>query len=160
MKRQILPAFSLLLPMGLLLGGCASLEPAPVCDMGRVASQRELVAGPATVDGSSSGLKEMPMNSVSINDPNIIRKLMVRSIAARRTATGTVEVVAQVVNCTDFPLSAEARTQFYGTDQAPVEPVSAWHRLQLGPHSTNSYRELSLGTKDVDGYMIEMREGQ
>jgi len=155
MKRLLVPAFGLL-----LLGGCASLDPAPHCDMSRVASQRDLVPGPAMVEDEKSPLKEMPMNSVNITDPNIIRKLYVRSIAARRTETGTVEVVAQVVNCTDFPQNAEARTQFYATDGAAAEPVSAWRRMQLAPRTSNTYRELSLGDKSVDGYMIEMREGK
>lgn len=155
MKRLLVPAVGVL-----LLGGCASLDPAPQCDMGRVAGQRDLVAGPAMVEGSSSPLKEMPMNSVNITDPGIIRKLYVRSIAARRTETGTVEVVAQVVNCTDFPQNAEARTQFYAADGAASEPVSAWRRMQFAPRTSNTYRELSLGDKAVDGYMIEMREGK
>lgn len=155
MKRIAVSALGLL-----LLGGCASLDPAPHCDMARVASQRDLVAGPAMVEGEKSPLKEMPMNSVTITDPNIIRKLYVRSIAARRTETGTVEVVAQVVNCTDFAQSAEARTQFYAADGAAAEPVSAWRRLQFSPRTSTTYRELSLGDKGVDGYMIEMREGQ
>ncbi len=141
-----------------LLGGCANMEPAPYCNMSQVSSQRDLVPGPAMVPGETSPLKEMPMNSVSITDPGILHKLYIRAIAARRTATGTVEVIAQVVNCTDFQLNAEARTQFYDGAGAPSEPVSAWQRFHLSPRTTNSYRELSMGDKTVDGYMIEMRE--
>lgn len=141
-----------------LLGGCAPMEPAPFCDMSRVASQRDLVAGPAMVQGETSPLKEMPMNSVNITDPAILSKLYIRAINARRTPGGTVEVVAQVVNCTDFPLNAEARTQFFDNTQAPSEPVSAWQRIHLPPRTSNRYRELSIGDKNVDGYMIEMRE--
>ncbi|RAU21524.1 hypothetical protein CU669_12550 [Paramagnetospirillum kuznetsovii] len=153
MRRLLAPVLGLL-----LLGGCASMEPAPHCDMSRISGQRDLVPGPAMVPGESSPLKEMPMNSVNITDPAIMNKLYVRSIAARRTATGTVEVVAQVVNCTDFQQTAEARTQFYDSTGVASEPVSAWQRLHLSPRTSSAYRELSMGDKTVDGYMIEMRE--
>ncbi|OAN53698.1 hypothetical protein A6A04_13925 [Paramagnetospirillum marisnigri] len=153
MKRLFAPALGLL-----LLGGCSGIEPAPHCDMGRVSSQRDLVPGPAMVPDEKSPLKEMPLNSVNITDPAIINKLYVRSISARRTATGTVEVMAQVVNCTDFPLNAEARTQFTDASGAPAEIVSAWQRVHLSPRTIGNYRELSLGDKTVDGYLIEMRE--
>jgi hypothetical protein len=153
MRRLLATAFGLL-----LLGGCTTMDPAPRCDMGRVSSQRDLIPGPAMVPGESSPLKEMPLNSVNITDERILNKLYIRAITARRTATGTVEVVAQVVNCTDFPLNAEARTQFYDAAPAPSEPVSAWKRLHLSPRTSNVYSEFSMGAQTVDGYMIEMRE--
>ena len=43
---------------------------------------------------------------------NVINKLYVRSVGAQRTATGTVKVYSQIINCTDYPLNVEARTQF------------------------------------------------
>jgi hypothetical protein len=153
MRRLLASSFGLL-----LLGGCTTMDPAPYCDMGRINSQRELVPGPAMVPDEKSPLKEMPLNSVNITDPNIINKLYVRAINARRTGTGTVEVVAQVVNCTDFPQNAEARTQFYDSAQVPSEPVSAWKRLHLPPRSNNLYTEFSMGAQSVDAYFIEMRE--
>ncbi|CAA7626319.1 hypothetical protein [Magnetospirillum sp. SS-4] len=142
----------------LLLGGCSGMEPAPHCDMGRVSSQRDLVPGPAMIPGEPSPLKEMPLNSASIIDANIINKVHVRAITARRTATGTVEVVAQVVNCTDFPLNAEARTQFYDGALSPSEPASAWRRLALPARAVTGYHEFSIGAQTVEHYLIEMRE--
>jgi len=153
MRRLFATTFGLL-----LLGGCTTMDPAPVCNMSRVASQRDLVPGPAMVPDESSPLKEMPLNSVNITDGNIINKLYVRAITAGRTGTGTVKVVAQVVNCTDFPLNAEARTRFVTAAQAPAEPVSAWKRFHLAPHTVEDYSEFSTGAETVDGYLIEMRE--
>lgn len=153
MRASLAPLLGLL-----LLGGCSGMEPAPHCDMGRISWQRELVPGPAMVPGEPSPLKEMPLNSVSIIDANIINKVHVRAINARRTPTGTVEVVAQVVNCTDFPLNAEARTQFYDGAQVPSEPVSAWRRMPLPARATTAYREFSTGAQSVEHYLIEMRE--
>jgi len=74
------------------------------------------------------------------------------------SATGTVEVYSQIVNCTDFALNAEARTQFYDVGQAPSEPVSAWKRFSLPPRTSNTYRETSIGTQNASYYMVELRE--
>ncbi|MGE5546456.1 MAG: hypothetical protein ACM33T_06145 [Solirubrobacterales bacterium] len=141
------------------LAGCQqTMEPAPICNMAGIAAQRQLVALPAATPSDPSPLLEMPLNSVSITDFNIIQKIYVRSASARRTPTGTVEAYAQVINCTDYPLNVEARTQFYDQGQAPSEPVSAWKRMALPPRTSNTYRESSIGTKNVQYYMVELRE--
>jgi len=142
----------------LLIVSACTQEPAPICNMGAIASQRQLAAVPSAVPGGESPLLEMPLNSVSITDYAIINKVFVRAINARRTPTGTVEVYSQVVNCTDYPLQAEARTQFYDAAQAPSEPVSAWKRFALPPRTSNTYRETSIGTQSAAYYMIELRE--
>lgn len=148
------------LVMFLSVSACQQMEPASICDMSAIASQRTLVSVPAAIPGGDSPLQEMPLNSVSITDHKIINKVYVRSVNARRTPSGTVELYAQVINCTDHPLQAEARTQFYDAGQAPAEPVSAWKRLYLPPRTSNTYRELSLGTTNIHAYMVEMREGE
>lgn len=141
------------------LAGCVQVqEPAPICNMSAIAAQRQLVALPAAVPGEASPLLEMPLNSVSILDHAIMQKVFVRSVSSRRTPTGTVEVVSQVVNCTDYPLNLEARTQFYDPGQTASEPVSAWKRFAMPARSSNTYRESSLGTRNAAFYMVEMRE--
>ncbi|MBI5163770.1 MAG: hypothetical protein HY985_07690 [Magnetospirillum sp.] len=148
-----------LVPLVLALAGCAQVqEPAPVCNMAAINSQRQLIALPGLAPGDPSPVIEMPLNSVSIVDPKIINKVYVRQVGARRTATGTVEVTAQVINCTDFPLNAEARTQFYDQMQAPGEPVSAWKRVSLPARTSNTYRESSMGSRNAAYYMVELRE--
>lgn len=141
------------------LAGCAQVqEPAPICNMAGISAQRQLVALPAAAPGEPSPLLEMPLNSVSIVDHTIIQKVFVRSINARRTPTGTVEVVSQIINCTDYPLNVEARTQFYDQTQIASEPVSGWRRFALPARTSNTYRESSIGTKNAAYYMVEMRE--
>lgn len=141
------------------LAGCAQVqEPAPICNMAGIAAQRQLVALPAAAPGEPSPLLEMPLNSVSITDHAIIQKVFTRQVTARRTPTGTVEVVAQIINCTDHPLNVEARTQFYDQSQTASEPVSAWKRFAMPARSSNSYRESSIGAKNANFYMVEMRE--
>lgn len=139
---------------------CGVMEPAPVCDMGAIERQRQLVAGPAAIAGEASPVVEMPLNSVSITDFSIINKIHVRSVNVRRSPTGTVELWSQIMNCTDYPLRAEVRTQFYDKSQAPSEPVSAWKSLYLDPRSNNTYRESSIGTDAARYYMVELREGR
>jgi hypothetical protein len=140
------------------LAGCAQVqEPAPVCNMSGISAARQLVALPAA-PGEASPLTEMPLNSVSITDYNVVNKLFVRQVSAQRTQTGTVRVVSQIINCTDYPLNIEARTQFYDQAQSPSEPVSAWKRLNIAPRTNNTYSESSLGTKNVAFYMVELKE--
>ncbi|KAF0114149.1 MAG: hypothetical protein FD149_1923 [Rhodospirillaceae bacterium] len=160
MNRHAIVKGSTVLVMFLSASACQHMEPAPICDMGAIASQRTLVSVPAAVPGGASPLQEMPLNSVSITDHRILNKVYVRNVTARRTPSGTVELYAQVINCTDHPLQTEARTQFYDAGQAPAEPVSAWKRLYLPPRTSNIYREFSLGTTSIHAYMVEMREGE
>ena len=140
-----------------LLGACAQ-QPAPICNMEAISKQRQLVAVPSLVPFGASPLLEMPLNSVSVTDFAIVNKVFVRAVNARRSPTGTVEVYSQIVNCTDFPLQAEARTQFYDAQQAPSEPVSAWKRFAMPARSSSTYREFSVGTESAQFYMVELRE--
>lgn len=140
------------------LAGCAQVqEPAPICNMAGINAARQLVALPSA-PGEPSPLLEMPLNSVSITDFNVINKLFVRQVSAQRTPTGTVKMVSQIINCTDYPLNVEARTQFYDQAQVPSEPVSGWRRLNFAPRTSNTYAENSIGTKNVQYYMVELRE--
>lgn len=139
--------------------GCSQMqEPAPVCNMDGIARQRQLVALPAAAPGDPSPLIEMPLNSVNTTDFNVMNKLFIRQVRAQRTATGTVAVAATVVNCTDYPLNIEARTQFLDNAQAASEPVSAWKRVHLQPRTYNTYGENSIGTSQVQHYMVELKE--
>lgn len=157
--KKTLVAIAGLAGLTATLAGCAQVqEPAPICNMAGIAAQRQLVALPAAAPGEPSPLLEMPLNSVSITDHAIIQKVFVRSVNARRTPTGTVEVVSQVLNCTDHPLNVEARTQFYDPAQIAAEPVSAWKRFHLPPRTSNTYRESSIGARNVNFYMVELRE--
>jgi hypothetical protein len=157
--KKALFALAALAGTAVALAGCAQVqEPGSVCNMSGIAAQRQLVALPAAAPGEASPLMEMPLNSVSITDFTVINKLYVRQVTAQRTQTGTVRVISQIINCTDYPLNVEARTQFYDPGQAPAEPVSAWKRLNLAPRTSNTYSESSMGTKNVQFYMVELKE--
>jgi uncharacterized protein YcfL len=146
----------------LMLTACTSYEPYPVCDFRKLSSpgQDQDLPRPALVSPAPGALQPMPLETVNITDRNILRKVMVQSVAARRTETKTVQASAQVVNCTDHPLQVEARTHFYDAVLVEAEPVSAWQRVMLAPRTLATYSERSIGTEQVASYLIELREGR
>lgn len=141
----------------LLFGTVAAIpafanDEAPQCNMGAITEHR-------TIPAASGPVSQVPDDSVSMIDAGITRKVFVHDPIAKRSPTGTMEVLAQISNCTEFPLQIEARTQFFDAGRIPSEPVSAWQRVFLSPHSDGTYREFSVGT-DVQTYLVEVREGK
>lgn len=135
-----------------------AVAPRTACDftpMLTVAAPAEAVLV-APIPGT---MNPMPLNTVSITDAGITNKVLVQAVGARRTETGTVEVWSRLVNCTDFPLQVEGRTQFMNKAQAPVEAPSAWLRIYLPPRATGVYSERSTQTQSAELYLIEIREG-
>ncbi|HEX6980868.1 MAG TPA: hypothetical protein VF342_16370 [Alphaproteobacteria bacterium] len=151
--------FAALLAGVCLLGACtAPVPPTVQCDftpqLGAIPP-----LGPALAE-PTGGMRPVPLNTVSMTDPAITNKVMVQAVNASRTATGTVEIAARIVNCTDFPLQVEGRTHFLDKAQMPVEPVTAWQRVHLPARAFGVYRETSTDVTKVDSYLIEMREGR
>jgi hypothetical protein len=154
-------AFLALASSALAITGCQHYAIAPTvgCDFTpMLTAQRE--PGPVIVAPVPGTMTEVPLNSVSFTDRSITNKVLVQSTGARRTPTNTVEVMVRVVNCTDFPLQIEARTNFLTPEQAPAEPVSAWQRVFLAARSLNTYQEKSISTSQVGSFLVEMREGR
>ena len=148
----------------LVLAGCqtqmATVEPTTICNFNALVAQRQSPPAPAEAPQQPAGPTQMPVNSVSITDYTITNKVWVEATNARRTPTGTVEVWARFVNCTDFPLQIEGRTHFLDEARAPVEAVSAWHRVFLPPRSFAVYQESSTNVSAVRFYYVEVREGR
>lgn len=87
-------------------------------------------------------------------------KLAVERQGARRNPTGTVKVIAQFRNRTDFNQAIEARVSFFDNEFVPVEKPSAWSRIILSPNGTGTYEESSTMTSDVAHYLVEVREAR
>jgi hypothetical protein len=87
-------------------------------------------------------------------------KLAVERQGARRNATGTVRVIAQFRNRTDFTQAIEARVSFFDGAYVPVEKTSAWTRLILPPNGTGVYEENSTQASQVEHYLVEVREAR
>ena len=129
-----------------------------MCDFNAMA-QRQALA-PAALPTAPSPVTPMPLNAVNITDVAITNKIVVESTNARRNPSGTVEVWARLVNCTDFPLQIEGRIHFLDEMRTPVEQVSAWNRIFLAPRTYGIYSESSTDTNRVRFYYVEIREGR
>lgn len=154
--------FAALLALAGTVAGCSTtVEPTVACDFTPVIKAMKAPRGPdtmvATVPGS---LTPIALNTVSITDLGISNKVLVQSVSAARTATGTVEVALRLVNCTDYPLQVEGRTQFLTETQANAEPQSSWQRVYLPPRTLGIYQEKSIATKTVATFLIDVREGR
>jgi hypothetical protein len=87
-------------------------------------------------------------------------KLAIESQGPRRTATGTLNVIVNVRNRTDFPQVLEARTSFFDSGFAPTEKPSGWTKVHLDPNGIGTYQESSLATAAVAHYYVEIREAR
>ncbi len=86
-------------------------------------------------------------------------KIAVENQVARRTPSGTIEVIAVIRNRTDYPLQIEGRVQFFDRDKIPLEGPSAWQRVYIGANGVEAWKEMSTRT-DVAHYYVELREGR
>lgn len=87
-------------------------------------------------------------------------KIAVEAQGARRTATGTLNVIVQLRNRTDYPQVLEARTSFFDSGFAPTEKPSGWNRLHLEPNGIASYQESSMAANNVGHYYVEIKEAR
>jgi hypothetical protein len=135
-----------------LLGGCAQQ---PLAEGAKVARR---------VDDAIAPDARIQYDQVVILDRSLQNdragKLAVERQGARRTPTGTVKVIAQFRNRTDFNQAIEARVSFFDNEFVPVEKPSAWSRIILSPNGTGSYEESSTMTSDVAHYLVEVREAR
>lgn len=115
-------------------------------------------AGPAIVTDVPNTMTPIPLNAVQIVDRNIMKKILPQAVFARRTETGTLEVMTRLVNCTDYNQQVLVRTSFMDANQFPAEPTTAWKRVFLPPRSTAVYNEKSVMI-DIGYYLIEVDEG-
>ena len=145
--------------------GIAACEPKrearPVCDFHEYEDAlQNPPTGEVMVPVVPGTISEMPLNTVNVTDGNLLRKIMVQATNASRTETGQVEVWARLVNCTDFALVVEARTNFLTATQAPAEPVTAWNRQVVAGHQIFTYTTKSISGPNVASYLIEVRQNQ
>lgn len=134
-----------------LVAGCAGHPDAlSVCDLSDLTE--------ATAAQTTEPLTEVPLKTVTSQDSAFLDKLQVTPVLTRRLPSGAVEVLAQVVNCSEGPLQVEGRTQFFDQADHPLQPISDWRQLDLPPGSFETYQEFSVDGKTVTSYGIELRE--
>ncbi len=87
-------------------------------------------------------------------------KIAVESQGARRNPTGTLRVIAQLRNRTEFRQAIEARVSFYDAGYAPIDRTSAWNRIFLDGNGVGVFEESSTLTSQVAHYLVELREAR
>jgi len=115
--------------------------------------------GPALLGQVTTAMTPVALDAVYVFDNAIRRKVMAQDLFARRTPNNSVELIARLVNCTDFPLQVQGRTSFLDAQQIPTENKSAWQTIFIQPRSFATYREVSIGA-NVAYYMIELKGNQ
>ncbi|MFK8011285.1 MAG: hypothetical protein AB8B80_04540 [Marinicellaceae bacterium] len=110
------------------------------------------------VPSIANTLHPIALSTVSITDTNLLRRVVVQDVKAKRTVADRLNVYTRIVNCTDFPIILEARTQFLDNNQIISEPVTAWKRLYLPARTLGNYQETSIMQPMPDSFLIELRE--
>lgn len=159
MNSRTIATASLLLSAMLSSGGQARENRPLKC---RISAARSAPSpgGPALVANVPAAMTPIDLNAVQMNDRGVWKKVVVEGLFARRTPVNTLEVLARLVNCTDTPLTVQARSSFLDAGQYPTEPSSVWKIIHISPRSTGTYEERSIGTTNVNAYLIELRSDQ
>lgn len=127
------------------------------CDFAPLEKAQKTHQGPALMGSVSGSMSAISLNAIYVTDKAIRRKVLPQELFARRTPTGSVELIARLVNCTDYPMQIQGRSSFMDQTQIPTENPSAWQTVFIEPHGVATYREVSIGRADVAYYMIELQ---
>lgn len=140
-------------------GSASAAETRVKCDFYKFEAAQKGVVGqrPSLIGPVSGTMTPIPLDAVYVTDKAIRRKVMPQEVLARRTPNGAVELVARLINCTDYPLEVQGRASFMDANQIPTENASAWQLVHIPPRSFATYREISIGTTQVASYVIELQ---
>lgn len=147
-----------------LISGCASKpkQAPPVtiasCDFTTAPHGSAPRGYGALVPAIKGTLHPIALSTVSITDRALLRRVVVQDVKAMRSQSQQLNVYARIVNCTDFPIILEARTQYLDANQVIAEPVTGWKRLYLPARTLGNYQEASIQQPMPDTFLIELRE--
>jgi len=132
----------------------------PVCDFKKAPYGSSPRGYGELVPAIQNTMHPIALSTVSITDTNLIRRIVVQDVKALRDVSDRLNVYAKIVNCTDFPIILEARTQFLDGNQVISEPVTGWKRMHLPARTLGNYQETSVLHPMPDSFLIELREQQ
>jgi len=155
----------ILLPLlVILLSSCAPREAPPitfpVCDFSKAPYGSAPRGYGKLVPAIQDTLHPISLSTVNITDTNLLRRIVVQDVKAMRTQSNHLNVYARIVNCTDFPIILEGRTQYLDANQVISEPVTGWKRMHLPARTLGNYQETSIMQPMPDSFLIELREQQ
>ena len=130
----------------------------PVCDFSKAPYGSAPRGYGELVPAIPDTLHPISLSTVSISDTALLRRVVVQDVKAMRTQSEQLKVYARLVNCTDYPIILEARTQYLDANQVISEPVTGWKRMHLPPRTLGNYQESSIIQPQPDSFLIELRE--
>lgn len=152
------------LSLSVLLASCSSSNKQnppitfPVCDFKTAPYGSSPRGYGVLVPAIQNTLHPIALSTVSITDTNLLRRVVVQDVKALREASDRLSVYTRIVNCTDYPIILEARTQFLDGNQIISEPVTGWKRMHLPARTLGNYQETSILHPMPDSFLIELRE--
>lgn len=150
---RLQPPATLVLLLGLALGGCAN-EPLAVveCKWPRPGAP----AGVALVAQAYDAMSPIPIDAVQFTSQALAREVVVQQLSAHRTTTQTVQITGRLVNCTDRPIVVGSRLHFMDAKQVPVEDTSVWQRIVMAPRAMAHWQAQSMSAQ-AEHYVVELR---
>ena len=117
--------------------------------------------GPALVS-EEYGLKTspIPLDAVLFTNQKLADTLAVQGLYATKTATGTVQISARLLNCTNKAIQLRMRVSFFSKSLAPAEKESMWKTVFVPAHATGVYTELSMSRNGIANYLVEIAAEQ
>ncbi|MEZ5653252.1 MAG: hypothetical protein R3E87_22185 [Burkholderiaceae bacterium] len=141
-----------------LLGACQAPGSAPDMIACAPPPEQQVPASAPTLSPSIQGplTNTIRLNAVLYGDGLSRQTVAVQNLGTRRTETGTLSVMAALMNCSGSPIAARARLTLLDKHHQPVEPTSPWKQVLLSPGGIGWYLEHSATDGDVDSYLIEI----
>jgi hypothetical protein len=130
----------------------------PICDFSKAPFGSAPRGYGVLVPAIPKTLHPISLSTVSITDTALLRRVLVQDVKAMRTESNRLNVYARIINCTDFPIILEARTQYLDSNQVISEPVTGWKRMHLPARTLGNYQETSISQPMPDSFLIELRE--
>ncbi len=144
------------------ISACASQQAPPVtfvsCDFKNAPYGSAPRGYGQLVPAIIGSMHPIALSTVSITDTALLRRVVVQDVKAMRTQSEQLNVYARIVNCTDYPIILQARTQYLDRNQVLAEPVTQWKRMHLSARSIGNYQESSILQPMPDSFLIELRE--
>ncbi len=158
MKRST--TFSITALLALTLAGPAGAgDLFTKCSYGKMKRNQPEAATQMT-SSVAGAFTPIALDTVRMLDKATAKSVFVQTVETRSTPTQTVEIFTRLLNCGKEPVQIIVRTHFLDADQLPLEPVSAWRTLVIGPKEFATYLERSTSARGVAHYLVEVRKEQ
>ncbi len=144
-----------------VLAGCASdggHGALPQCDLRDTVNRPAPAGTPARIGPGPGTVTSAAPEAVSITDRYLMDRVHVESIRAVRLDSLRAQVTVSYLNCTDYPMQIESRTQFLDGAGLPTESATEWQTITLSPRSRGVYQTQSVRKPDPEAFTVEIED--